>query len=339
MDFYTRRQESAWRVARGELASFLGAEEQRLTLVDNATYAMNIVANGFPLAAGDEVLATDHVYGAVRRIWQRACERQGAAWRELQLPAAIESAEQVADCVISSFTDSTRLLVISHITSATALLLPLKPIIAAAQARDIAVCIDGPHAVAQVDLSLDELGCDFYCASCHKWLAAPLGSGFLYARDRWAPVMLPPIQSWGRLDAGDPEQWADEFIWQGTRDATAALCLPEAISFLRDTTTLRHFRQHARELCDYSFAQLKELHPQPPLSADREMYLAMAHAPLPPGPARPLQQALWERCQIEVPIIDFDGRRWVRVSCHLYNSQQQVDDLCQALRRLLAEGL
>ena len=163
MDFYTRRHEPAWRAARAAVAAFVGSPPERLALVDNATYAMNVVAKAFPLQPRDEVLATDHVYGAVRRIWQRACDAADAEWREVRLPSAIESSEQIRDAIVAAMNERTRLLVISHITSATALLLPLEAILAEAKRRNIAVCIDGPHAVAQIDLNLAELGCDFYC--------------------------------------------------------------------------------------------------------------------------------------------------------------------------------
>ena len=124
------------------------------------------------------------------------------------------------------------MLVVSHITSPTAITLPVEVILAAAHRDGVPVCIDGPHAVAQLDLRLDDLGCDYYCASCHKWLSAPFGSGFLYVADDPAAAIAPQRLSWGRLPPHDVDVWSDEFIWSGTRDPAAWLSIPAAIEFL-----------------------------------------------------------------------------------------------------------
>ena len=182
MDFFVRKYEPAWLAARRRLAEFVATQPENLAFMENATAAMNAVAYSFPLGKLDEVLLSDHEYGAVVRIWQRACRAAGTAEPQIaKLPARFESADQVVDAVFSAATDRTRLLVVSHITSPTAVILPVHEICREAKRRGIAVCIDGPHAPAQIPLSLDELDCDFYTASLHKWVSAPIGSGFLFA--------------------------------------------------------------------------------------------------------------------------------------------------------------
>src|SRR5689334_13007544 len=178
MDFFVRQLEPAWRQARDKLAAFVGAPSSDLIFVENATVGMNIIADSLPLAAGDEVLLTDHEYGAVKRIWQRVCEKAGASVRIVELPLSFRSAAETADAVLAAVTDRTRLIIVSHITSPTAVILPVAEICRRARSRGIAVAIDGPHAVAQAALNIEQLGCDYYTASCHKWLSAPFGSGF-----------------------------------------------------------------------------------------------------------------------------------------------------------------
>jgi isopenicillin-N epimerase len=193
MDFFVRQFEPAWLAARDKLARFVGASPGDLIFAENATVAMNIVADSFPLAAGDEVLLTDHEYGAVQRIWQRACEKAGAVAKTVALLLPFRKGEETVKAIFAAASERTRLIVVSHITSPTAVILPVTEICRQAREQGIAVAIDGPHAVAQVPLNIDELDSDFYTASCHKWLSGPFGSGFLHvaARQQRHCIMQP----------------------------------------------------------------------------------------------------------------------------------------------------
>jgi isopenicillin-N epimerase len=168
MDFLVRQYEPAYFAARAQLARFVGAAEENLVFAENATSAMNHVAASFALSPGDEVLLTNHEYGAVLRIWERAAGRVGAKVHVARLPRPLRTAGDVVAALESALTSRTKLLVVSHITSPTEVTLPVREIVVALKQRGVAVCIDGPHAVAQLPLALDELDCDYYCASCHK---------------------------------------------------------------------------------------------------------------------------------------------------------------------------
>ncbi len=335
MDFYLRQMEELLLSARESLANFVGTEVGNLVFVDNATYAMNVVAKSFPLSAGDEVLINNHEYGAVHRIWERKCDELGAKKVTCNLPVKIESEQQVIDSLLAGVTDKTRLLVISHITSATALILPIKKICAEFASRGIAVCVDGPHAPAQIDLDIADLGCDFYTASCHKWLCATLGTGFLYVRPKWHEHVQPIMKSWGRLLPAVPETWDEEFTWMGSRDPSGFLSIPVAIDFMKGIG-LESFRARSRELATYAEQSLLDLYKASP-SADREQgwYGSMAHVPMPAGDWGNLQLQLWEQVGIEVMIINFNDCWHTRVSCHLYNNKVQIDTLVKALSRLM----
>ncbi len=350
MDFFCRELEPAWHAARDKLAAFIGASPADMIFVENATVGMNIVADSFPLRAGDEVLLTDHEYGAVQRIWRRACERAGATLKVATLPLPFRSVDETTEAIVNAATDCTRLIVVSHVTSATAAILPVQKICAAARARGIAVCIDGPHAVAQVPLSIRELGCDYYAASCHKWLSAPFGSGFLYVAPPHQGRVRPNVLSWGRLLPGPIDSWSDEFIWSGTRDPSAFLSIPAAIDFLQQTVGIENFRRGSHALAQYArrrlvgqvfnlsqpkTGQVENLSYEPLVPDDAAWYGSMAHVPLPPGDRYELQNQLWQQFGIEAPIMEFGGQRYIRVSCHLYNSPSQIDALVEALAALL----
>ena len=334
MDFYLRQMESALYEARKSIADFIGTAPSNLVLVDNATYAMNIVANSFSLNPGDEVLINDHEYGAVHRIWQRACDAVGAKLVCAVLPDSFESKDQIVDCLKQAVTNKTRLLVVSHITSATALIMPIEEICNAFHAQEIAICVDGPHAPAQVELSVENLKCDFYTASLHKWLCAPLGSGFLYVHPRFQDTIEPPVKSWGRLLPAIPTTWDEEFTWIGSRDPSPFLSVPQAISWIRGIG-LENFRKRTCWLANYTEDCLSDLfNTQPIGNRSAGWYGAMTHIPLPSGDWSCLQKQLWEQIGIEVMIILFKERWYARVSHHLYNNQVQINTFVKAISRL-----
>jgi len=355
MDFFVRQFEPAWIAARDRLAQFVGAAASDLIFVENATVGMNIVADSFPLSAGDEVLLSDHEYGSVERQWLRACGKAGATLRICALPLPFQSREATADAIFAAVTDRTRLIVVSHVAFAAPVILPVAEICRRAKQRGIAVAIDGPHAVAQIPLNIAELDCDFYAASCHKWLCGPFGSGFLYVHRRQQRLVRPPVLSWGRLPPARIESWSDEFVWSGTRNPVAFLAVPAAIEFL-ESVGLDAFRERTHWLARYARRKLVELtQVEPQLPDDPAWYGSMTHVPLPPaknapppvagqsaGEVFPISNALthtiWQRLGIETPVVEFRGRRCLRVSCHLYNDTEQIDRLVAGLKTLLAEG-
>jgi isopenicillin-N epimerase len=355
MDVFVRTLEPALFEAREKLARFVDTAAENLVFAENATSAMNAVAWNVELARGDEVLLTSHEYGAVRRIWERACTQTGAEIKIIELPLPLESKESIVEAVFARASERTRLIVVSHVTSATATIFPVAEICRAARAREIAVCIDGPHAIAQIPLSIDALDCDYYTASCHKWLCAPFGSGFLYVHPRRQEGFQPPQLSWGRIRPEDVRRWDDEFLWSGTRDPSAYLSVPAAIEFM-ESAGLEAFRRQTHALAQDARQRIEALTGQAAPVPDSDApdseapdseapdseapdseawYGSMSLSALPAGDRAELQDALWNRFGIEVPIIDFQGGRYIRVSCHLYNDRSDIDRLLTALGELL----
>ncbi len=343
MDFYVRRMEGELDAAKERLGAFVGMKPANFTFVDNATFAMNVVAATLPLEPGDEVLLTDHEYGAVQRTWRKRCEATGARITTARLPQPLGDSVGVVEAIFAAVTERTKLLVVSHVTSPTALVLPVAEICAEARRRGVPVAVDGPHAIAMQPLDVESLGCDFYCASLHKWLSAPLGSGFLWVSRRWQDGIVSPITSWGGSLAGRPPRWQDDFNWLGSRDPAAFLSVPAAIDFLAEQGVER-FREHGHALAEYALERLTRAEAAPPLFGDdHELFGTLVGVPLPDADEEkpkgadqdPLQVALWEKHRIEVPIVHWGGQRFVRVSCHLYNTREDVDRLAGALGELL----
>ncbi|MBI2826753.1 MAG: aminotransferase class V-fold PLP-dependent enzyme [Planctomycetia bacterium] len=334
MHFFFREMQPMMAAARARIGQFLNANADDLVFVENATVGMNAVARGVRLAPGDEVLATDHEYGAVLRIWQRTCDRAGARLVVAPLACPVQNAAEWVDALFAEASPRTRLVVVSHVTSPTAVVLPVAAICAQARARGIPVCIDGPHALVTVPLDLAALDCDYYTASCHKWLLAPVGAGFLYVHRRAQATIEPPIVSWGRTIGQEPS-WRDEFNWSGTRDVTPCLSVPAGIDFL-EAVGIESFRRRTHWLARQARDMITALTGRAPLVPDDPAwYGSMISLPLPPGEAAPLQDALWERFKIEVPIFEWQGRRLVRVSCQLYTGTADIERLRDALASLL----
>ena len=321
--------------ARARLAAYVGSRPDGLVFVANATFGVNVVARSLDLSPGDEVLLTDHAYGAVDRTWTFACEQAGARVVHAAVDLPARSPGEVVDAVWSRVTDRTRLLCIDHITSPTALVMPVADLIARARRAGVPVLVDGAHGPGQLDLDLEELGADFYVGNAHKWLLAPRGAAFLWARQDAVERLRPLVVSWGwRADDPGPSRFVDEQERQGTRDPSAMLSVPAALDFMAAHRWPEH-RRRCRDLVREARTRAAELTGLEPVCPDDGRWLAqMVTMPMPPcHPAR-LKQALLERHAIEIPVIRWRDRTFVRLSVQAYNTDADVEALLAALATL-----
>lgn len=336
VDFLGRRIRGLLAAARGRLADYVGTHADNLTFAPNATHGVNIVARSLELRPGDEVLSTDHEYGAVDRAWRFNCGMRGARYVNQPIGLPVRDAGEVADQLWAGVTGRTRAIVLSHISSSTALIFPVAEICRRARAAGLLTVVDGAHAPGQIDLALDALGADFYTGNCHKWLCNQRASGFLYARPEVQPLLRPLVVSWGwEAERPGPSPFIDHFEWTGTMDPSAYLSVPAAIDFqARHNWPVVRVACH-RLLLDAS-RRLGELTGLPPISPDSvDWWVQMRTLPLPPCDAEAVQARLWDEFQVEVPIISWQGRQFVRVSIQCYNGPRDVDRLLEGLARLL----
>jgi isopenicillin-N epimerase len=287
------------------------------------------------LRPGDEVLATDHEYGAADRTWRFLCGQRGITYRNQTIPVPIESDEEMIEYLWRGVTPRTRVIFISHITSPTALIFPVEKICQRAREAGIMTIIDGAHAPGHIPLSLDALGTDFYVGNCHKWLCAPKGVGFLYARPERQELLQPLVVGWGwesRAPGVSPFQ--DFFGWTGTEDPASYLSVPAAIAFQQEYNW-DAVRPACHELASFARQRITALLGSTPLCPDSPHWWGqMCAIALPDGDAPALQQRLREEWKIEIPVVAWNKRRLLRLSLQCYNSPADVESLLIALEAI-----
>jgi isopenicillin-N epimerase len=338
VEFLGRRITALLSEARARLASYVGTHTDSLVYVPNATYGVNIVARSLDLRPDDEVLATDHEYGAADRAWRFTCARRGARYINQPIALPAKSAAPVVEQLWAGVTKRTRVIFLSHITSPTALIFPVAEICRRAREAGILTVIDGAHAPGQIDLALDDLGADFYSGNCHKWLCAQRASGFLYAQPELQHLLEPLVVSWGwESQTPGVSPFIDYFEWPGTYNPASYLATPAAIDW-QAKHNWPAVRAACHELLLDTSHQIAALSGLPQISPDTsDWWMQMRTIPLPPCNLEVLKARLWDEYQVEVPLGGWNGGHYIRVSIQCYNSPNDVDRLLEALQRLLPE--
>ena len=319
------------RVAAQEVADFVGCEVEQFGFVDNATAGCNAVLRSFPFRAGDEILVMNLGYGGVNRAVDYAAEQKGCTVRVVDLPRPGAQPHEFVSAVAATIASSTRMVVIDHITSQTALVLPLADIAAACHRHGVVVLADGAHAPGAIPLDVESLGVDFYVANLHKWLWTPRSCGFVWAADEYVAHLHPTVISWGYRNG-----MAAEFDLVGTRDPSPFLTAPYAISLWKEwggqkildynhETVVRNARRLA-EAWGTEF------------TIPEEMIGPMAYVTLPDGlgsvtsDAVALQESLLADDRIEVPVFADNGRLTCRISAQIYNDDNDFAFLIDAVK-------
>ena len=346
VQFLWRRYEEQFDPARAELARFVGASPQDIVFVSNATTGVNAVVRSLKLRRGDELLTTAHDYNACRNVLVEVTRRAGVKLVIAQIPFPINSAEEVVEAILAAATPRTRLAMIDHVTSNTALVFPLARIIRELEKRGVDTLVDGAHAPGMLPLNLPRLRPAYYTGNLHKWVCAPKGAAFLWAReDRQAELQPAVISHGNNRPRPGHNGFQDRFDWAGTIDPTAWFCVGEAIRWLGRLLpggwcALRAWNhelavQARRLLCE----RLKVGPPCP-----ENMLGSMAAIPLPErfqgvprsGKIDPEQLRLYDKFGIEVPFFRVGNpeQRYFRISAYLYNSLADYERLAEALQKL-----
>jgi isopenicillin-N epimerase len=346
--FLSRELDDRLDAARQALATFVGADPDDLAFVTNATGGVNAVLRSLVFRPGDELLTTDHAYAACRNALEFVASRSGASVVVAPVAFPLASADEVLDAVMARVTARTRLALLDHITSPTALVLPIERLVRELASRGVEVLVDGAHAPGMVPLDLGALGAAYYSGNCHKWLCAPKGSAFLWVRRDRQPEVRPLTISHGAgVTRAGRSRFRLEFDWTGTSDPTAWLTVPRAIDYLGSLlpggwpALMARNRALALEGRRLLGAAAGTARPCPD-----EMVGSLASVVLPDGPPGeiawrrpdPLQARLYEHWGIEVPVVTWPvaPRRLIRISAQLYNRREQYVALAEALGKELA---
>ncbi len=336
-EFFLKRFYIHENKTRQALSLYLHAPMDHILLLPNVTHAINLVAKSLQFNPNDEILLSDHEYGACEIIWNYIQRKTGARLVLAKIPLPIQSDEAIIESLWHHVTERTRLIFLSHITSPTALRFPIGPICQRAREEGIVTLIDGAHAPGQIDLDLQALQADFYTGNCHKWMLAPKGAAFLYVHPNMQEALTPLVISWGygeHTDISTGSKFVDQFAWRGTEDPSAIFSIPAAIEFMR-----QHHWEEVRLQCHQlalefihlagSRLGLIPLCPQNLIAQMVSMRLPVE------TDTKRLQQYLMEEENIFVPILDWKGTKLIRVSYQAYNSDADTYRLVDALEKSL----
>ena len=337
--FFVRELEPLLDDARSQLARFLNADPAGLAFVPNATAGVNAVLRSLDLDKHDELLVTNVEYNACRNALDYVAAINGSKVVVADVPFPIESPDVVVELILQKVTDRTRLLLIDHVTSQTALILPVERIVAELQKRGVDTLIDGAHAPGMLPLDLRAIGAAYYTGNLHKWVCAPKGAAFLYVREnRRAGVRPVSISHGANSQRRDRSRFHLEFDWTGTFDPTAWLCVPESLRVMEGLVDggWPEIMRRNHELALRARDILTSDKPAPD-----EMIGAMAAVPLPDGDLSvapslygdPLQDRLLLEYNIEVPVVPWPHppKRVLRVSAQLHNTIEEYELLKAAL--------
>lgn len=320
------------RIAAAAAAAFVGCNPGQFAFVDNATTGCNAVLRSFPFQPGEEILVTSLGYGGVTKAAHFAARQRGCTLRVVDLPAPGAAATDFVAAIEAGLSPRTRMLVVDHITSPTALVLPLAAIAAVCRRRGVLVLADGAHAPGAIELDIESLGVDFYVANLHKWLWTPRACGFVWVAREHAANLSPTVISWGYGNG-----LAAEFDLPGTRDPAAFLTTPFAISLWQEWGG-RQILDYNRGLVLRSATRLAMAW-ETPFVIPREMIGPMAWLSLPEdlgattADAVALQAALLREDLIEVPVFADGGRLACRISAQIYNDDGDFTRLADAIER------
>ncbi len=325
--------------ARQVFGDYVNATADDLVFIPNATFGVNVVARSLALGPGDGVLATNHEYGACDNTWHFLSSKYGFTYASQPITMPTTTPEAMVDAVWQGVTAQTRVIFLSHITSATAVTFPVAAICARAREAGILTVVDGAHAPGQISLDMAAIGADFYTGNAHKWLCAPKGAAFLYARPEVQSLIEPLVVGWGWGEDRTftfGSDFLDYLQWLGTTDPAAYLSVPAAIQF-QAKHNWTAVRQQCHALLRQALERVTALTGQEPMYSSDDFYHQMAIVPLPTVDVSQLKQRLLDEFNVEIPVIDWHGRHFIRISVQGYNTPADLDALIDGLQTLLPQ--
>lgn len=335
--FITKYGEEALKQSKESLAQYINCQWDDLIYTQNPTTALNIVIKSLDLQPGDEILSTNHEYGALDKTWKFYCEKTGAKYVRQDISLPLKNKEQFIEEFWKGLTPNTKIVFISHLTSSTALIFPVKEICERAKELGLMTIVDGAHVPGHIPLDLQDIKADIYTGANHKWLLTPKGNSFLYTTKEWQDKLDPLVVSWG-YDAEFPSGsiYQDYHQYQGTRDSAAFMTVPAAIQFFKDNNWEEHKTECRKLLQHYYHIICETLGTEPICPVNDEFLGQICSAPVNTDDPIALYNLLYDKYKIEIPVFNLDGKIFIRTSFQAYNSEKEIEILLDALRDIKA---
>ena len=317
--------------SREALSSYVKCHKDDIVFFPNPSTALNTVLRSLDLKKGDEILTTSHEYGAMDRAWRFLCKKTGSVYINQNIPFPLLSKDHFIHEFKKGISARTKVIFLSHITSPTALVFPVKEICYIAREKNIITIIDGAHAPAQLDLDISDINPDFYSGACHKWMCSPKGVAFLYVKKEFQQMMEPLVISWG-YESENPShsQFLDYMQWQGTNDISAYLTVPDTIRFLEN----HNWKEKAARCKELNLWAKNEISDQLNIKAlgSDEFLGQMTTFSLPLDDTIEQQMEFYKKYKIQVPFIKWNEQTFFRISSQVYNSKEDFIYLIKSLR-------
>ena len=322
--------------AKKPLAKFIGCEMEDFFFTPNPTFAINTVMRSLNLQKDDEILTTNHEYGAMDRTWNFFCKKTGAKYIRQEIKLPIVSKEQIIEEFWKVYTSKTKVVFLNHISSSTALIFPVKEICDKAQELGLITIVDGAHVPGHIDLNITELNPDFYTGTLHKWMLAPKGSSFLYVKAAFQNDIDPLVVSWGYESLFPSEsQFLDYQEYQGTQDVSQYLCTPKVIEFL-ETNNWEQISDDCKKIVRDNYQRFCDLVNTKPICPITDVFLGqMASIPIKTSKPMELKELLYTKYNIQIPVMPLNGSVYIRYSINAYNSQEDLEVLYQAIAAII----
>jgi len=336
VDFIQKKQPKYLKAARESLAKFVGCQGQDLFFTVNPTFAINVIMRSIKLNEGDEILTTNHEYGAMDRTWNFYCKKSGAKYIRQTISLPVVSKEQIIEEFWEGHNENTKVIFLNQMSSATALLFPVKEICDRATALGLITIIDGAHIPGHIDLDITDLNPDYYTGTLHKWMLAPKGSSFLYVKPSLQNALDPLVVSWGYESLAPSEsQFIDYHEIQGTRDVSAFLCTPKVVEFLEENNW-KAISNACKQIVLDNYQRFCDLvHTQPICPITSEFLGQIASVPINTQKPEQLKELLYSKYKIQIPVMPLNGKTYLRYSINAYNSQADLDILYNALDEII----
>ena len=337
VNFIQNKQTGYLKTARESLAKFVGCKAQDLYFTTNPTFAINTLMRSLKLKAGDEILATNHEYGAMDRTWHFYCKKSGVKYIRQNISLPIISKDLIIEEFWKGYNSNTKVIFLNQISSATALIFPVKEICDKAKELGLMTIVDGAHVPGHIDLNIEALNPDFYTGTLHKWMLAPKGSSFLYVKKEFQDAIDPLVVSWGyeSLSPGE-SRFIDYHEHQGTRDVSAFICTPKVVAFLEENDW-KEKSEACRKLVLSNYQRFCDLLNTEPICPITEEFLGqMASIPIRTDKPNELKEILYNKYKIQIPVMPLNDKIFLRFSINVYNSQEDLDVLYLAIADIIA---